>query len=101
MSPRESSDVLPKAGRCVDSSQQTVEWQLRQLEDFVRDQPLTALAISITAGFLLGGGTETSSGRAALGFMGRLAIRVAVAKLLTGMLRGTHEPQAKDFPKAS
>jgi hypothetical protein len=78
-----------------------VERRLRQLEDFVRDEPLTALAISITAGFILGGGAGTSAGRAALGFVGRLAIRGAVGKLLTEMLTGTHERVAKKYGQRS
>lgn len=97
MSPRKSSDVPPKTGACVDPSEHPLERRLRQLEDFIRNEPLTALAISVTAGFILGGGAGTSSGRAGLGFMGRLAIRGAVRKLLTGMLTGSHERGAGKY----
>jgi ElaB/YqjD/DUF883 family membrane-anchored ribosome-binding protein len=41
------------------------------LDEFVRDEPLTALAIAVTAGFILGGGAETRIGRAALTLVGR------------------------------
>jgi hypothetical protein len=74
-----------------------VERRRRHWDEFVRDEPLTALAISVTAGFILGGGAGTRAGRAALGFVGRMAIRAAAGKLLTGMLTASHERVAKEF----
>jgi hypothetical protein len=73
----------------------------RYLEEFVRDEPLTALAIAVTAGFTLGGGASTRVGRAALTFGGRVAVRGAVGNLLVGMLMGSHERGAREFENRS
>jgi hypothetical protein len=99
MLPRKSYDVLPDAPCCVDPSAEPVDRPRRQrhLDEFVRDEPLTALAIAVTAGFILGGGAETRVGRSALGFVGRFAIRGAVSNLLVGMLMGNHEREAREF----
>ena len=72
----------------------------RHLDEFVRDEPLTALAIAVTAGFILGGGAETRVGRAALAFVGRFAIRAAVGNLLVGVLMGGHESRSKRARKS-
>jgi len=71
------------------------------VEEFVRDEPLTALAIAVTAGFIIGGGAGTRVGRSALAFVGRIAIRGAVGNLLVGMLMGSNERGAKDFENRS
>jgi hypothetical protein len=89
--------VLPDVARCVDPPAAPVDRPRRgrSLEGFVKDEPLTALAIAVTAGFILGGGAETRIGRSALGFVGRFAIRSAVSNLLVAMLVGNHEGAAK------
>jgi hypothetical protein len=100
MSPPKSYDVLPDAACGVDPSVQPVDQRRprrRHLDEFVRDEPLTALAIAVTAGFILGGGAETRVGRAALTFVGRFAVRGVVSNLLVGMLTGSHERGAKEF----
>jgi hypothetical protein len=96
MSLRKSYDVLPDPACCVHSSAESVGRRHRHLDEFVRDEPLTALAIAVTAGFILGGGAGTRVGRAALGFAGRFAIRGAVGNLLVGILMGSHERKAKE-----
>ena len=95
MSPRKSSDVPPKAACCVDAPGQPADRRRRNLDEFVRDEPFTILAIAVTAGFVLGGGAGTRAGRRALGFVGRLALRGAVTNLLAEMLAGSHERRAK------
>ena len=95
MSPRKSYDVLPDAADCLDPSVRPVDRRRRHLDEFVRDEPLTALAIAVTAGFILGGGAGTRLGRAALTLAGRSAIRGAVGKLLAEMLTGSHEREQK------
>jgi hypothetical protein len=73
----------------------------RNLDEYVRDEPLTALAIAVTAGFILGGGAATRVGRAALGFVGQTALRGAVGNLLVGMLMGSRERGAKESENRS
>jgi hypothetical protein len=104
MSPRESYDVLPDAACSVDPSEQPADLprrQRRDVEEFVRDEPLTALAIAVTAGFILGGGASTRVGRAALTYVGQVAVRGAVGNLLVGMLMGSNKRGAKDFENRS
>ena len=67
------------------------------MNDFVREKPLTAMAISAAAGFILGGGAGTRVRRAALAFVGRLTVRGAVGNLLVGMLTGSNERGSKEF----
>jgi hypothetical protein len=105
MLPRESYDVSPEAAGCVAPPVQPPvdrppRRRRRHLEEFVRDEPLTALAIAVTAGFIIGGGAGTRVGRAALGIVGRLAVRGAVGNLLIGMLMGSDERGAKEFEKS-
>ena len=98
-SPHKSYDVLPEVAGCMEPSAELADRQRRRprhLDQFVRDEPLTALAIAVTAGFILGGGAETRVGRAALAFVGRFAIRAAVGNLLVGVLMGGHESGAKE-----
>ncbi len=101
MSPRKSYDVLPEAASRVDRSVEPVGRRRRYLEEFVRDEPLTALTIAVTAGFILGGGADTRVGRAALTFVGRFALRGVVSNLLAGMLMGSHERGAKESENRS
>jgi hypothetical protein len=100
MSPRTSYAVLPDAACSGNPSVQPADQRRRRrrhLDEFVRDEPLTALAIAVTAGFILGGGADTRAGRAALALVGRLTIRGAVSNLLAGILTGSHERGAKAF----
>ena len=85
----------------MDRSAELVGRRQRHLEEFVRDEPLTALAIAVTAGFILGGGAGTRVGRAALAFAGRFALRGVVSNLLVGMLMGSHERGAKESENRS
>jgi len=104
MSPRKSYDVPPDAECSDHPPEQPVDQPRRRrryVEEFVRDEPLTALAIAVTAGFIIGGGAGTRVGRSALAFVGRIAIRGAVGNLLVGMLMGSNERGAKDFENRS
>lgn len=96
MSPRESCDALPDAVCRVDASAKPVGRRRRHLDEFARDEPLAALAIAVTAGFILGGGAATRAGRAALGFVGQIALRGVVGNLLGGMLVSSHERGARE-----
>jgi hypothetical protein len=104
MSPRKSYDVLPDAACSDDPSEQPVELprrQKRHVEELVRDEPLTALVIAVTAGFILGGGASTRVGRAALTYVGQVVVRGAVGNLLVGMLMGSNERGANDSENRS
>jgi hypothetical protein len=58
----------------------------RDIGEYVRDEPFTALAISALAGFVLGGGVNRRVGLAVLMMAGRVALRGAATNLIAGML---------------
>ncbi len=63
----------------------------RDLSDYVRDEPLTALAIATAAGFVLGGGVNRRIGLAMLTMVGRIALRAIETGLVGGMLTGSRD----------
>jgi len=63
----------------------------RDVSDFVRDEPLTALAIAAAAGFVLGGGVNRRVGRVILTIVGRIALQSVATSLITGITVGTGE----------
>jgi len=104
MSPRKSYDVPPDAACSDDPPEQPVEQphrRRRYVEELVRDEPFTALAIAVTAGFIIGGGAGTRVGRSALAYVGQVVVRGAVGNLLVGMLMGSNERGAKDSENRS
>ena len=63
----------------------------RDVSEFVRDEPLTALAIAAAAGFVFGGGVNRRLGLAILTTVGRIALQSAATSLITGMVAGSRE----------
>jgi hypothetical protein len=57
----------------------------------VKDDPLTALAIAATAGFLVGGGAGTRAGRTMLALLGRIVAPTAALNFVAGILTGNHD----------
>jgi len=59
------------------------------LDDYVRESPLTALAVAAAAGFLVGGGFKNSLGLAMLGLVGRIAIQSAASSFIGAIATGS------------
>ena len=57
----------------------------RDIGEYIRDEPLTALAIAGAAGFILGGGASSRLGLAALAMVGKIALRGAATNFLVGL----------------
>ena len=57
----------------------------RDIGEYVKDEPLTALAIAGAAGFILGGGASSRLGLAALAMVGKIALRGAATNFLVGL----------------
>jgi hypothetical protein len=68
----------------------------RDLGEYVRDEPFTALAISALAGFVLGGGVNRRIGLAMLMMVGRVALRGAATNLIAGMLLDRQDNRGQD-----
>jgi hypothetical protein len=62
----------------------------RKVGDYVRDEPLTALAIAAAAGFVLGGGVNRRLGLAMLTMVGRVALRNVAASVIAGVITNTN-----------
>lgn len=56
------------------------------LGEYIRDEPLTALAIAGAAGFILGGGARSRIGLAALAMVGKIALRGAATNFIVGLI---------------
>jgi hypothetical protein len=56
--------------------------------EYVKETPVTALAIAAAAGFLTGGGLKNRLGLAILGIVGRVAIQSAASTFLAGLASG-------------
>jgi hypothetical protein len=59
--------------------------------EYVRDEPLTALAIAGVTGFVLGGGVNRRVGLELLAMVGRAALRAVAASLIVGIVTGDDE----------
>src|ERR1700736_330376 len=57
----------------------------RDVVEYIKDEPLTALAIAGAAGFILGGGASSRLGLAALAMVGKIALRGAATNFLVGL----------------
>jgi hypothetical protein len=63
----------------------------RRVSEYVRDEPVSSLALAAAAGFIVGGGLNSRLGRAMLTIVGRIALQSAAASLIAGMVAGTRE----------
>jgi hypothetical protein len=68
----------------------------RGIGEYVREEPLTALAIAGGAGFILGGGANSRIGLALLTIVGRIALRGAATSFIVGLVTGNHDNQTPD-----
>jgi hypothetical protein len=68
----------------------------RDVSDYVRDEPLTALAIAAAAGFVLGGGVNGRVGLGILTFVGRNVLRGVATSLIVGIFAGTSDNVSHD-----
>ena len=67
-----------------DEPEQHESQRSRDLREYVRDEPVTSLAIAAGAGFIVGGGVSTRLGLALLDFIGRIAVREAATYFIIG-----------------
>jgi hypothetical protein len=74
--------------------------QERDIGEYVREEPLTALAIASGVGFILGGGANSRVGLALLTIVGRIALRGAATDLIVGLVTGRSDGRERDRAKA-
>ena len=68
----------------------------RDVGEYVRDEPLTAVAIATAAGFVLGGGVNRRIGLAMLTMVGRTVLRGVATSLILGMVTGSYDNAGQD-----
>jgi hypothetical protein len=61
------------------------------VSEYVRDEPLTAVAIAGVAGFVLGGGVNRRLGLAMLTMVSRIALRAVATSMFVGMITGDYD----------
>lgn len=61
------------------------------MSEYVRDEPLTAVAIAGVAGFVLGGGVNRRIGLAMLTMVTRIALRAVATSMFVGMITGEYD----------
>jgi uncharacterized membrane protein YebE (DUF533 family) len=69
----------------VDSSANSAAWH-RDVSEYVKDEPLTALAMATAAGFVLGGGVNRRLGLAILTILGQIALRSVASSVIAAMV---------------
>jgi hypothetical protein len=65
----------------------------RDVGEYIREEPLTALAIAGGVGFIFGGGARSKIGLALLTLVGRIALRGAATSFIVGLVSGNHDNQ--------
>ncbi|HUY28070.1 MAG TPA: hypothetical protein VMV27_11675 [Candidatus Binataceae bacterium] len=68
----------------------------REMTEYIREEPLTALAAAAAAGFILGGGVTRRVGLVMLTIAGRIALRGITTGLIAGIGTGRHDNWRQD-----
>ena len=68
----------------------------RDIGEYIREEPLTALAIASGAGFIIGGGANSRIGLALLSVVGRIALRGAATNFIVDLVTGRHDNERPD-----
>src|ERR1700720_1585662 len=68
----------------------------RDIGEYIKEEPLTALAIASGVGFIFGGGANSRIGLALLTLVGRIALRGAATSFIVGLVSGNHDNQRQD-----
>jgi hypothetical protein len=61
----------------------------RRVGEYVKDEPLSSLAIAAAAGFIVGGGLNSRVGQAMLTIVGRITLQSAATSFIAGIIAGT------------
>jgi DUF883 C-terminal glycine zipper region len=88
------------AGACSTDAAKRTRRQERDIGEYVREEPLTAMAIASGVGFILGGGANSRVGLALLTIVGRIALRGAATDLIVGLVTGNPYGRERDRAKA-
>src|ERR1019366_3325818 len=80
---RGSAGVMNSSAEAISAdADERLRRRERNVGEFVREEPLTALAIAGAAGFMLGGGANSRIGLALVTIVGRVALRGAATSFI-------------------
>jgi len=68
----------------------------RDVGEYIREEPLTSLAIASGVGFIIGGGANSRLGLALLGIVGRIALRGAATNFIVDLVAGNRDSRTPD-----
>jgi hypothetical protein len=68
----------------------------RDIGEYIREEPLTSLAIASGVGFIIGGGANSRLGLALLTIVGRIALRGAATNFIVDLVAGNHDSRRHD-----
>jgi hypothetical protein len=68
----------------------------RDIGEYIREEPLTSLAIASGVGFIIGGGANSRLGLALLTIVGRIALRGAATNFIVDLVAGNHDSRRQD-----
>jgi hypothetical protein len=68
----------------------------RDIGEYIREEPLTSLAIASGVGFIIGGGASSRLGLALLSIVGRIALRGAATNFIVDLVAGNHDSRRQD-----
>ena len=68
----------------------------RDIGEYIKEEPLTSLAIAGGVGFIVGGGAKSRIGLALLSVVGRIALRGAVTSFVVDLVTGNHDNRRAD-----
>ena len=68
----------------------------RDIGEYIREEPLTSLAIASGVGFIFGGGANSRIGLALLSIVGRIALRGAATSFIVDLVTGKRDNQRPD-----
>lgn len=84
-----------------DEKQEQNRRRQRDVGEYVREEPLTSLAIASAAGFILGGGAKSRIGLAALAMVGKIALRGAATNFIVGLFVPNQDDRRAERAKSS
>ena len=68
----------------------------RDIGEYIKEEPLTSLAIASGVGFIFGGGANSRIGLALLTLIGRIELRGAATSFIVGLVSGNHDNPNQD-----
>jgi len=68
----------------------------RDIGEYIREEPLTALAIAGGVGFIFGGGANSRIGLAMLSIVGRIALRGVATNFIVDLVTGNRDNRRPD-----